>query len=156
MLPSQALILLLCHLDDDLVIILFIHNIFIYSVVHMTYKPYLWGHYFSHGTPVWPWPVITIRNKLYTRSSHSGCYNFIDGVEASDCILWLAVMRCIISHTFMTLANVHMYTIDQLQLDALSIQKRLHRFRRSLLPSRRLLLLTCSCPILRRAPRAHM
>jgi hypothetical protein len=63
MLPSQALILLLCHLDDDLVIILFIHNIFIYSVVHMTYKPYLWGHYFSHGTPVWPWPVYNNDSK---------------------------------------------------------------------------------------------
>ena len=44
---------------------------------------------------------------MYTRSSHSGCYNFIDGIETSDCILWLAVMRCIISHTFLTLANVH-------------------------------------------------
>ena len=27
-------------------------------VVHMTYIPYPLGTFFSHGTPVWPWPVI--------------------------------------------------------------------------------------------------
>ena len=29
-----------------------------YSAVHMTYIPFTWGHFFSHSTPVWPWPVI--------------------------------------------------------------------------------------------------
>ena len=24
----------------------------------MTYINLTWGHFFSHGTPVWPWPVI--------------------------------------------------------------------------------------------------
>ena len=53
MLPSQAL-LLLCHLDNDLVTI-----IYIYTVVHMTmHKPENLGAFcLSHGTPVWPWPV---------------------------------------------------------------------------------------------------
>ena len=30
----------------------------------MTYIPYL-GTFFSHGTPVWPWPVINIANLEY-------------------------------------------------------------------------------------------
>ena len=29
----------------------------------MTYIPYL-GTFFSHGTPVWPWPVIYIDHKI--------------------------------------------------------------------------------------------
>jgi len=45
MLPSQAL-LLLCHLDNDLVIII----LYIYCVVHMTYIPYL-GTFFSSRYP---------------------------------------------------------------------------------------------------------
>jgi len=32
--------------------------IYIYCVVHKTYAYLTWGHFFSHGTPVWPWPVI--------------------------------------------------------------------------------------------------
>ena len=47
----------LCHLDNDLEIIIIIKYIFIYCVVHTTYIPYL-GTLVSHGTPVWPWPVI--------------------------------------------------------------------------------------------------
>ena len=53
----------LCHLDNDLEIIIIIYTVseyeYIYCVVHMTYIPYL-GTLFSHGTPVWPWPVIDI------------------------------------------------------------------------------------------------
>ena len=30
----------------------------------MTYIPYL-GTFFSHGTPVWPWPVINMRPTTY-------------------------------------------------------------------------------------------
>ena len=41
----------LCHLDNDLVIIIIIQCECIYCVVHT-------GHFFSHGTPVWPWPLI--------------------------------------------------------------------------------------------------
>ena len=55
----------LCHLDNDLVIIIIIqYSQYIYCVVHMTFDlhtvlEYLtWGHFFSHGTPVRPWPVI--------------------------------------------------------------------------------------------------
>ena len=52
----------LCHLDNDLEIIIIIYSIeYIYCVVHMTYIPYL-GTFFSHGTPVWPWPVILVND----------------------------------------------------------------------------------------------
>ena len=51
----------LCHLDNDLEIIIIIYTVseyeYIYCVVHMTYITYL-GTFCSHGTPVWPWPVI--------------------------------------------------------------------------------------------------
>ena len=50
----------LCHLDNDLLVIIIIQ--YIYCVVHMTHIPYL-GTFFSHGTPVWPWPVI-MKNKV--------------------------------------------------------------------------------------------
>ena len=55
----------LCHLDNHNDLrghnkSLYNMSIFIYCVVHMTYIPYL-GTFFSHGTPVWPWPVIFIR-----------------------------------------------------------------------------------------------
>ena len=53
----------LCHLDNDLEIIIIIQYEYIHCVVHMTYIPggYLitWGHFFLTVTyPVWPWPVI--------------------------------------------------------------------------------------------------
>ena len=51
--PSQAL-LLLCHLDNDLVIII----IYIYCVVHMTYIPYLGTFDFSR----YPSSVALARN----------------------------------------------------------------------------------------------
>ena len=55
MLPSQAL-LLLRHLDNDLVIILYIY---IYCSSTYTYDLHgyinlTWRHFFSHGTPLWP------------------------------------------------------------------------------------------------------
>jgi len=38
----------LCHLDNDLEIIIIIQYIYTaYIVLHMTYT---WGHFFSHGT----------------------------------------------------------------------------------------------------------
>ena len=37
----------LCHLDNDLEIIIIIKYIFIYCVVHMTYIPYLGTFFFS-------------------------------------------------------------------------------------------------------------
>ena len=48
----------LCHLDNDLEIIIIIQYIYcvVLVVVHMTYI-LTWGHFFSHGTPVWSWPV---------------------------------------------------------------------------------------------------
>ena len=56
MLPSQAL-LMLCHLNNDLVTLI----IHIYgtdcSVTHDLHLDLTWGHFFSHGTRVWPWPV---------------------------------------------------------------------------------------------------
>jgi hypothetical protein len=57
MLPSQAL-LLLCYLASDLVIITILCTCSTYT--YDLHKPYLGGHFFSqsHGTPVWPWPVI--------------------------------------------------------------------------------------------------
>ena len=45
MLPSQAL-LLLCHLDNDLVIIIYIY-IYIYGSTHDLNKPYLGAFFFS-------------------------------------------------------------------------------------------------------------
>jgi len=45
---------------------------YIYCVVHMTYIPYL-GTFFSHGTPVWPWPVIYKSNGGRTTDTrHAG------------------------------------------------------------------------------------
>ena len=45
----------LCHLDNDLVIIIIIQCI--YCVVHMTYIPRP-GDIFLLTVPLWPWPVI--------------------------------------------------------------------------------------------------
>ena len=73
MLPSQAL-LLLCHLDNDLVTIIFIahRHIDIYFIIYYIYTAWVyvltahdlhltWGHFFSHGTLVWLWPVIIVK-----------------------------------------------------------------------------------------------
>ena len=57
MLPSQAL-LLPCHLDNELVtIIKYIYGTDC-SVTHDLHLYLTWGHFLSHGTPVWHWPEI--------------------------------------------------------------------------------------------------
>ena len=65
MLPSQVL-LLLCHLDNDLVTIINTYILIRYDVCVLTAHDLhlTWGHFFSHGTPVWPWPVITKKGTL--------------------------------------------------------------------------------------------
>ena len=48
--------------------------IYIYCIVHkrLTYLT-CWGHFFSHGTPMWPWPII---NTMNFRVYELGSMNF--------------------------------------------------------------------------------
>ena len=57
MLPSQQALLLLCHLNSDLAIIIY----YIYTVVHMTYINLTWGHSFFR-VPRTPSSVALARN----------------------------------------------------------------------------------------------
>ena len=49
----------LCHLDNDLEIIIITYTVYIYCVVHMTYIPYLGTFFFSR------YPSVALaRNKI--------------------------------------------------------------------------------------------
>ena len=55
----------LCHLDNYLVIIIIQYTPYIllhtaYSTTHDLVHTLPGDIFFSHGTPVWPWPVILI------------------------------------------------------------------------------------------------
>ena len=58
----------LCHLDNDLEIIIITYtvssmSIFVYTARSTQVLHTLPGDiFFSHGTPVWPWPVILVND----------------------------------------------------------------------------------------------
>ena len=48
------------------------YTVYILRSTHDLHIPYL-GTFFSHGTPVWPWPVIRIETELGLDSCHVPC-----------------------------------------------------------------------------------
>ena len=52
--------LCVCERESVCVCVLAVtHTICSIDDLHKPYFYYTWGHFFSHGTPVWPWTVIT-------------------------------------------------------------------------------------------------